>query len=203
MSCHIGSPASVRSDSVAPMPCLARIGRHITSVSRLTVGALAVAACGGTSTPAPATPETEPREADGAASTGGGVTGMPGLDWGATTEVVQATFPSATANPDGGLWVMGSAEGIESITSFQIGAAGLEAIRIEWSRGFVSMQECSTHWTTFRTKFDGQWGASQADNLAAYWTTPTASITLACNPNESDAGVLSMSYAPPAPADAS
>jgi hypothetical protein len=155
--------------------------------------ALLVSACGAgkpTSTPANHAEATPPPATIG-------TSGMAGLDWGASADAVRAVAPRATPNKAGGLWATGTTDGITSITSFKLGVHGLEEIDIEWTEGFVSMQDCATHWKTLRAKYDGRFGASQADNLAAYWKTPTASIQLACNPNDSGAGVLSMTYAKP------
>lgn len=109
-----------------------------------------------------------------------------------------AEFPQATANPDGGLWSMGSAQGMQAITVFSMEAGKLVAIRVEFAEGLVSMEACSEKWTELRAKFDGTFGESQSDNLAAYWSTGSSDITMSCDPNESGAGVLSITYTPPA-----
>ena len=150
--------------------------------------AACLAACGSS------TPTTTPPSPSKATS---GTSGMPGLDWGASADAVLAASPRATPNKDGGLWATGNVDGINSLTSFMMGAHGLEKIHVEWTEGFISMADCASHWKTLRAKYDGRFGASQTDNLAAYWKTPTASIELACNPNDNGAGVLSMSYARP------
>jgi hypothetical protein len=148
--------------------------------------------CGGSTKPiANSTSSTPPTKAT---ATTQGTSGIPGLDWGANAEAVLAVFPRATPT-DGGLWYPGTAEGHNAITKFLIGANGLDGINIEWTDGFISMADCATGWKPLRTSLDGRFGASTADNLAAYWDTATASITLACNPNDSNAGVLSLTYA--------
>ncbi|MBA3463219.1 MAG: hypothetical protein H0T46_24900 [Deltaproteobacteria bacterium] len=123
-----------------------------------------------------------------------GTSGVAGLDWGADATAVLAVYPRATPT-DGGLWFNGMAEGRLAITKYTIGAGGLDGVHVEWTDGFVSMEECATGWKTIRTKLDERFGASTSDNLAAYWKTASASITLACNPNDSNAGVLSLTYA--------
>ena len=140
------------------------------------------------------TPTTTPPSPSKATS---GTSGMPGLDWGASADAVLAASPRATPNKEGGLWATGTTDGITSITAFKMGAHGLEQINVEWTQGFISMEDCGSHWKTLRAKYDGRFGASTADNLAAYWKTPTASITLSCSPNDSGAGVLSLNYAKP------
>ena len=158
---------------------------------RLPISLLAAAACG-SSTP-PATPSNRGVAETPAAP---GTSGLAGLDWGASEDVVRAASPTVTSRQGGGLAATGQVDGIRSITSFQFGAHGLAQIDIEWTDSFASMADCSTRWTALRAKYDGRFGASQTDNLAAYWKTATASIVLACNPNENGAGVLSMMYAP-------
>ena len=155
---------------------------------------LSFAACGG-SAKHDATPSNH---ADIAARAAGNATGLEHFTWGESEDAVKAASPQATKNPDGGLWAMGTTNGISSLTVFKFGANGLASILIEWTEGFISMEDCAKHWKELRTGYDKSFGPSQADNLAAYWKTPTSSITLACNPNDSGAGVLSMSYAPPA-----
>ena len=107
-----------------------------------------------------------------------------------------AAFPRATPNKDGGLWFPGVVDGLEAMTSFEFGPQGLAQIGIEWTT-FNTMDECATTWTKLRAKYDGRFGASQSDNLAAYWNTPTASIKLACNPDDNSRGAMSMDYALP------
>ncbi len=87
------------------------------------------------------------------------------------------------------------AEGHQAVTKFTLGADGLGEVNIEWTEGFISMEDCGKGWGTLRASLDGRFGPSQGDNLAAYWKTATASITLACSPNDSNAGVLSLTYA--------
>ncbi len=159
------------------------------------VAASLAAACGGSKTPA-ATGPTAP-DGDTAAL---GTTGLEGLDWGASTDAVLAAFPSATPT-DGGLWAIGMTDRHQSLTKFLIGADGLDEVRIEWVEGYISMEDCAKGWTEVRAKVDGRLGPSKQDNLAAYWDTATASVTLACNPNDIDNGsaVLSQVFAPHQP----
>ncbi|MBL8627776.1 MAG: hypothetical protein JNK64_41210 [Myxococcales bacterium] len=158
---------------------------------------ISLAACGGSSKPAATGPaNTGDGAADGAAPAAGS-TGLPGLDWGASTEAVLATNPRATASADGAtVSAVAPVDGKNAITVYEIGASGLAMISIEWTDGFVSMDDCSGGWKDKRATLDARLGSSQSDNLAAYWETPTASVTLACNPNDSGAGVLSLTYAP-------
>lgn len=156
---------------------------------------ISLTACGGSNKPA----DTGPANAgggDGAAATAG-TTGLPGLDWGATADAVLATNPRATASPNGAtITALAPVDGKNAITVYELGASGLAMITTEWTDGFVSMDDCAGGWKDQRATLDARLGPSQSDNLAAYWETATASITLACNPNDSGAGVLSVTYAP-------
>ena len=156
------------------------------------VAALGAAACGGSKKSATTGP-TAPT-GDTAAL---GTTGLEGLDWGASTDAVLAAFPAATPT-DGGLWAIGMTDRHQSLTKFLIGADGVDEVRIEWVEGYISMEDCAKGWTEIRAKVDTRLGPSKQDNLAAYWNTPTASVTLACNPNDIDNGsaVLSQSFVP-------
>jgi hypothetical protein len=163
-------------------------------ISILTVsGALGLAGCGGSSQPA-ATVPSEPAPADDGKVMAPGTSGLAGLDWGASAEAVLALYPRGTAD-EVGVVSLGAVEGRQAITRFSIGADGLSQVDVEWTDGFVSMEDCATTWSQLRAELDGRFGPSQADNLAAYWELTDASVTLACNPNDSDAGVLSQSYA--------
>jgi hypothetical protein len=156
-----------------------RVARSILAVG----AALAVSACGGATKP-PITGSSEPTEpteakVPDATAAAHGSTGLPGLDWGASADDVRAVYPGVTP-ADGGLWNAGAVEYKQAVTKFDIGANGLERINTEWTDGFISMEDCATGWKPLRATLDARFGASQADNLAAYWKTPTASITLAC-----------------------
>ncbi|MBL0215374.1 MAG: hypothetical protein IPQ07_15990 [Myxococcales bacterium] len=154
-------------------------------------GALTLAACGGSSKATTTTTPPTPTESNAA---GLGTSGIAGLDWGANADAVKKVSPRAEPG-EGGLWYPGMAEGHLAITKFAMGPNGLSEVIIEWTDGFVSMDDCGKGWTPLRTKLDGRFGPSQADNLAASWKTASASITLACNPNDINAGVLSLTYA--------
>ncbi|MCE9572109.1 MAG: hypothetical protein K8W52_03025 [Deltaproteobacteria bacterium] len=153
--------------------------------------ALGLAACGG-SKPV-ATGPTPP--AEGGDMPAVGTSGMPGLDWGATADAVIAKYPRGTADAAGVVY-LGTIEGHQAIAHFTIGDQGLSKIEIEWTDGFISMDDCGKGWNELRPTLDARLGASQADNLMATWTTATADVTLTCSPNDSGAGVLSQSYAP-------
>lgn len=161
-------------------------------ISLVYAGVTLGAACGGSNKPATTGPD---RTGDVGTEPALGTTGVPGLDWGASADAVRAAFPQSTPT-DGGLWSMGTTDGHQSLTTFKIGAAGLEQVDIEWVEGYVSMDDCGKGWAEVRTKVDGRLGPSTQDNLAAYWNTASASVTLSCSPNDSGAGVLSQNFSP-------
>ena len=157
---------------------------------------ISLAACGGSNKPAATGPANAGGDGD-TAPPAAGSTGLPSLDWGATADAVLALDPRATASPNGAtVTAVAPVDGKNAITVYEISASGLSMVSTEWTDGFVSMDDCAGGWKDERPTLDARLGSSQSDNLAAYWETPTASITLACNPNDSGAGVLSLTYAP-------
>jgi hypothetical protein len=170
------------------------------STSRIVIGAataaLALAACGSEQKPAPVDPGGPSGGGGGERVMAPGTSGLPGLDWGASADEVLALYPRGTA-VDTGVEYLGTVEGHLAIERFTIGADGLERVDIEWTEGLISMEDCLKVWAELRTELDGSLGASQSDNGAAYWDLPAASVTLACNPNDSEAGVLSQTHTKP------
>lgn len=163
---------------------------RLTIVATLALG---LAACGGSkaATPGPTAPPGGGSEGTPAV----GTSGMPGLDWGASADAIRAAYPLGTVDATGVVY-LGTIEGHQAIAHFTIGDAGLSKIDIEWTDGFISMDDCGKGWSELRAALDTRLGASQADNLSATWETATASIFVACSPNDSGAGVLSQSYTP-------
>ncbi len=155
---------------------------------------ISLAACGGSNKPAATGPANAGGDGD-TAPPAAGTTGLPGLDWGATADAVLAHDPRGQAS-EAGVTALHMVDGHNAITVYTISADGLSMVSTEWTDGFVSMDDCAGGWKDERATLDARLGSSQSDNLAAYWETPTASITLACNPNDSGAGVLSLTYAP-------
>jgi len=183
------------------MRILPRLHRSLLSI--VAVSALGAAACGSSTANAPAPalantaePAAAAEPAPAAPAAAHGTSGMAGLDWGASKETVAASNSRATPNKDGELWAMGMVDGMNALTTYKFDAKGLSQIDVEWTEGLISMDECAKVWKKVRAEYDGRFGASQADNLAAYWKTATASITLTCSPNDSNAGVLAVTYAP-------
>ena len=157
-----------------------------------------VAACGGAGKP----PATGPGNATGATDAtdatnapAPGTSGLPGLDWGATAAAVQARYPGASASPDG-VTARGAVDGRPATTVFEIGEAGLAHIKTVWDDGYPSMEACTADWDARRAELDARLGESSAENLAAFWDTPTATVTLFCDPSESGAAELAITYNP-------
>jgi hypothetical protein len=160
--------------------------------------ALGLGACGSSPPPAPALTSTAPRAPTAATGDAIGTSGLPGLDWGANADAVLARYPRGRVDA-GGVVYAGTVEGHPAIARFTIGAGGLGKIAIDWTEGFPTMDLCARTWGQLRATLDARLGPSQAENLAAYWDLPAASVTLACNPDDSGAGVLSQTYEPRSP----
>jgi len=143
-------------------------------------------------------PSTDAPGADAATAGDLGTSGYPGLDWGATADLVKAKFPKGAPGSDN-LSITGNHAGKPGVTTFEFKDGKLFRISISFEDEYPSMAECSTVWTEMRAALDPKLGASKSDNLAAYWETTTYNITLSCDPGEDEAGVLSMSYAQPQP----
>ncbi|MBL8627780.1 MAG: hypothetical protein JNK64_41230 [Myxococcales bacterium] len=152
------------------------------------------AACGGASKPA-ATGPGNATSATGATDATLGTTGLPGLDWGATTAAVMARYPGATASDDG-VTARGAVDGRPATTVFAIGEAGLAHVKTEWTAGYPSMEACADDWEARRVELAARLGEGSAENLAAFWDTATTTITLFCDPTDSGGGVLAITYAP-------
>ena len=164
----------------------------------LTLATALLFGCGGKKTPAakdamtadasnpdgPAPDATDAPGVDAATAGDLGTSGYPGLDWGASLDDLKAKFPRAAPGTEN-LSITGDHAGKPGVTTFEDESP--------------SMEECATVWKEMRATLDGKLGASQSDNLAAYWESPTYNITLSCDPGDEDAGMLSMSYSQPQP----
>lgn len=153
------------------------------------------AACGGASTPAATSPGNATGATAATATPPLGTTGLPGLDWGATTAAVMARYPGAIASDDG-VTARGAVDGRPATTVFAIGEAGLEHVKTVWTAGYPSMGACADDWEARRVELEARLGEGSAENLAAFWDTATATITLFCDPGEGDAAVLAITYNP-------
>lgn len=152
------------------------------------------AACGGPSKPAATGPGNTTGAAD-AAPLAPGTTGLPGLDWGATAAAVQARYPGATIDGDG-VTARGAVDGRAAVTTFTIGADGLEHVKTVWAASYPSMAVCARDWDARRIELDARLGESSAENLAAFWDTAAATITLFCDPRDGDIAELAITYGP-------
>lgn len=155
------------------------------------------AACGGASKPAATGPGNTGGDGGDAvaAPAPAGTTSLPGLDWGASSAAVQARYPGATITADG-VVARGAVDGRPAVTTFTIGADGLEHVKTVWAASYPSMQACARDWDGRRREVDARLGESSAENLAAFWDTATATITLFCDPRDGDVAELAITYNP-------
>lgn len=120
------------------------------------------------------------------------------IAWGTLRAALEQRFPQATSDQYGLTWEATYAGKPAAIDLFFDDGGAFSGWRAVFAGTFESMDRCGETWRELRAVIDRRYGPSQSDNLAAYWETPTASVTLACNPNDSGAGVLSLTYAPKA-----
>jgi len=161
----------------------------------LAVVLIALAACG--SSPHPATPPASTAPADPPAAVAPGTSGFEQVSWGDAVEHVRALYPAIGE----GATLKQPFEGLPATIDFDLTGSVVNAIQIHVDGAYPGMGPCLAVWKDLRTKLDARYGASQADNGAAYWTTATAQVTAACNPDEAGAAELSISFAQPAPPD--
>ena len=149
----------------------------------MTMIVLLVMGCAGASKAGPAAPLRP------------GTTGFPGLDWGAPAEAVKAAYPGAAADPEGLAW-RGEHEGRPAVVRFAIEDGALVRVTVAYDGTFASMMACKAEFAPMRARLDQRFGPSAEENLAAFWDTETASITLSCDMNEDETARLSVYYGP-------
>jgi len=145
-----------------------------------------LAACGGAAAP-PLGNRAAPTPSAVRAST----TGVDGFSWGMRIDEARAILPKASELATGLMQVGDDG----TLTHYAFDASGLRSIETRWVDLFPDMGACGLVWKEERTRRDAKLGPSQADNLAAYWTLPTAKVELACNPHGQRAR-LSLRYTP-------
>lgn len=170
--------------------------KPVVSASLLAACA-ALAACGGSQAPvAPGGGDTDPPSGGG----GGrvmvpGTTGLPGLDFGADVKAIEALYADVTP-VDVGLAYTGTVEGLPATITFTVGSSGLTEVAITWSDTFPSMGACGLNLDDIRTAVDARLGPSSEENMAAFWETPTATVTLSCGMGDGEESTLAQTYAP-------
>lgn len=161
------------------------------TVLRATFGAsaplalLAVVACGPAAPVAPSSPFP-------AAGRPAGTTGYPGLDWGANLDDISGLHPGAVANGGGLAWT-GPVEGRPARVQFGMDEDGLQQIDIVWDT-FDSMDACGEVLHATRPAIDARLGEGAEENLAVFWETSTASVTLSCNIDADVSASLAATY---------
>jgi hypothetical protein len=123
------------------------------------------------------------------------------VDWTTTRDTLQR-HPGATSSDTAVVWKHTTCESHQASTTFWFRDAQQTerptAIDVVFDDAFPSMGACKPTWAAMRAKLDARFGRSSSDNLAAYWTSPTTAITLACDPIDAGA-LLTLRYEPPAP----
>jgi hypothetical protein len=112
---------------------------------------------------------------------------------------VQAAYPGAATDPEGLVW-RGAHEGRPALVRFALEHGALVRITVAYDGTFASMPACGAELTPLRARLDQRLGPSAEENLAAFWETPMASITLSCDLNEDETARLTL-YAAPRPAE--
>ena len=137
-----------------------------------------------------------------------GSTRFVGLDWGMTPEQAQRVYPTlaADANPEMGWQVRMKHDGRAGllILHFRVEPpAGLSMALFTEEATYPDMTACAEEHKQRRAALDAKLGPSSYENLAAYWETETASLTLACNPrdDEGETAELTFSSSPLDPMD--
>ncbi len=159
---------------------------------------LVIAACGGSKGGGAAATGPDPEPKKPAAALEPGSTGFPGLDWGDTIEAVMADYPAAEAEGSG-VELVAEHAGRQAKISFSFAPESLIFITVSYRDVFASMATCAEAFGQVRAELDKSLGASNEDNLAAYWSSESASISLACNPLDdgTEAASLGVSYSLP------
>lgn len=137
-----------------------------------------------------------------------GSTHFVGLDWGMTPEQAKVVYPTLAADPDPEMgWrarMKHDGRAGTLILHFRVEPpAGLAMALFTEEATFPSMEACAEEHETRRAAMDARLGPSSFENLAAYWETETASLTLACNPqgDEGEVAELTFSASPLDPMD--
>ncbi|HVV86995.1 MAG TPA: hypothetical protein VHE35_28345 [Kofleriaceae bacterium] len=155
----------------------------------------AVAACGGSKAP-PKLPASTAGPAAGppAAERPIGTSGFPGLDWGDRDDKIKPMYPGAEDYETGTAW-HGTVDGLPADVSFSIGnSTGLQQIDVAWKDTYPTMDACGEVLHRLKPIYEQRLGPSSEENLALFWDTGKASVTLACNPDDAMHGSLSASY---------
>jgi hypothetical protein len=151
-----------------------------------------LAACGSSSAAGPH-PSAAPTPAAPTPAVAG-TTGFEGVSFGDAVETLRAQYPAL----GDGSTLHQAVEGQPATVSFNLDGSAVHGVHVAFDRAYPTMGVCLGAWTSLRAKLDARLGASQSENGAAYWTTATAAVTAACNPDEGGAAALSIDFAPPA-----
>ena len=156
-----------------------------TFASSALLALLAVTACGPAAPTGPASPVPT-------AGRPPGTSGYPGLDWGANLDDITGLHRGAVANGGGLTWT-GLVEGRTASVQFGMDGDGLQQIDIVWDT-FDSMDACGEALHQTRPLIDRRLGEGAEENLAVFWETATASVTLSCNIAGDISATLAATY---------
>ncbi len=121
-----------------------------------------------------------------------GTTEFPGVDWSDSMAAIQADYPAAVAAGDE-LGLATAHAGEPATISFRFSRDQLIVIDVAYDETFPSMSECADTYHEVRAELATSLGETGDDNLSSWWTTDTAAITLACNP-EGEGGAPASMY---------
>jgi hypothetical protein len=128
-----------------------------------------------------------------------GSTHFVGLDWGMTPEQTKVIVP--TLAPDADLDMVWQARMKHDgragtlVLHFRVEPpAGLSMAVFTEDATYPTMTACAEEHQARRAVMDPKLGPSSSENLAAYWDSETATLTLACNPHENEADVAELTF---------
>jgi hypothetical protein len=122
-----------------------------------------------------------------------------GLDWRMTPEQAKVVYPTLAQHADleQGWQARMKHDGRAGLLTLHFRVeepAGLSMVSFVEEATFPSMAACGEEHARRRSALDAKIGPSSADNLAAYWETETASLTLACNPQNDEGETAEMLF---------
>jgi len=128
-----------------------------------------------------------------------GDTRFVGLDWRMTPQQAKVVYPTLVqhADPEQGWQARMKHDdriGLLALHFRVEDPAGLSMASFVDEATFPSMAACGEEHARRRAALDQKLGPSSSENLAAYWETETASLTLACNPRDEEGEIAEMTF---------
>lgn len=127
-----------------------------------------------------------------------GTTGFEQLSWGMTEADVRERYPEATVSEDpwsgNPVWTAARVvDGTPAHVEMELERGALIFVGVRFDPTFPTMRACEPAWRAKRAEMDAKLGPSPEENMAAYWTTATADVTLSCDPVVDGADVARVS----------